>query len=165
MFFSNLLLLFTTFGYVLTSGLDDPTAHNNSPLDDNNPFDNNNNHPFDDNNFNDFYNCLKNCATSNSINIDNLDDLVSDDKICNTLTTNNNFIQFMKCYINTCKFDFNTTFPSNTNPTSKIDDKNFNCPGFDPSVLSHNNNNVKSNSYKTKHFHYLSIFIIYLFSL
>lgn len=148
--------------------------------------DNNFPNTFDDRQFNEFYTCFKNCATSNSVDIERLDDLFSDDKICNTLTTNKNVVNFMKCYINTCKLDLNIV-PANTVPTpsQKVDDKKFNCPGFDPTIFSTNSPNVSnnpdnsntnddngldsskkstSNSYKNKHFGYLSILIMILFN-
>lgn len=141
---------------------------------------------FDDRQFNEFYTCFKNCATSNSVDIERLDDLFSDDKICNTLTTNKNVVKFIKCYINNCKLDLSTV-PVNTvsTPSQKIDDKKFNCPGFDPTIFSTNNIDVPKNpntngnddngvddskkstsdSYKSKHFGYISILAIILFNI
>lgn len=180
MFVSTILLLFVTFTSVNCIDSFDDTNLANS-------FDDKNlTNTFDDKNFKEFYNCFENCATSNSVDLNKLDDLFSDDKICNTLTTNKNVVNFMKCYINDCKLDINV-LPNNTIPTpsQKIDDKKFNCPGFDPTIFSNNSPNLPSspddsnssndnvtdnskkstsNSYKNKHFGYISILIMLLFN-
>lgn len=171
MFVTSILFFFITFTSVYC--IDDKSFPNS----------------FDDRQFNEFYTCFKDCATSNSVDIERLDDLFSDDKICKTLTTNKNVINFMKCYINNCKLDLNIV-PANTVPTpsQKIDDKKINCPGFDPTIFSTNNIDVPkspntngnddnddngvddskkstSDSYKIKHFGYISILIMFLFNI
>lgn len=83
-----------------------------------------------------FYNCFQRCADINSVDLKTLDDDFSDDRICATLTTNKNVVNFIKCYTNTCKLTIPTNMVNPSVPTRRVDDKNFNCPGFDPSIFT-----------------------------
>ncbi|NDG31115.1 hypothetical protein EB118_13735 [bacterium] len=79
-----------------------------------------------------FYDCFTKCATSNQIDITQLD---NKDKICEALTSKNkNFINFMKCNVENCKIEINgDNTPSTTQNPS---DTQFNCPGFDPAIFT-----------------------------
>lgn len=95
-------------------------------------------------NFTEFYNCFQRCADINSVDLKTLDDDFSDDRICTTLTTNKNVVNFMKCYINTCKLTIPTNMVNPSVPTRRVDDKNFNCPGFDPRIFTDDNPRINT---------------------
>jgi len=159
--FISLFFLLSTLNLTLCQNTIDDNVHNT--IDDNvqNTIDDNvHNTPDDtiddtiDDNFKNFYTCFQNCATTNSIDIAHISELLSEDKICTTLTSNKNAVNFIKCYTKSCTVDLDlTTLPFNTTHITNDDfknDKPFNCPGFDPSTFDDSAKNfdipAKSNS-------------------
>ncbi|NBV41109.1 hypothetical protein EBR77_04675 [bacterium] len=87
--------------------------------------------------FTDLSNCFQNCANAHGIDIERLDDIFSESKICDTLKSNQKAIDFVKCYIDKCNIDdLAITFKNIRVDDSRMDDsRSFNCPGLDPSVI------------------------------